>query len=105
MMHSRGRFFSGSKSAGLVSTPSMVVPSLLFQEITSDLPRIRDLVFSVILVSLRGAKSFTLETKTSLSALGELAVKATWRPSCVREKPMACKLSGRVRRVILGLSG
>ena|GEM_PF-4261611 len=104
-MHKSGRFFAGSKSAGLVSTPSMVVPSLLFQEMTSDLPRIKERVCLVMSVSLRGEKPFTSEMKTSRRELGEPVTKAIWRPSCVREKPKACKLSELVRRVIWGLSG
>src|SRR5438132_13700565 len=105
MTHNRGYFFAGSKSAGLINTPSIMVPSVLFQEMTSRVPMMKSRDCSVIFVRARGEKLRTSETKTSLSDVGELAVKAICVPSRVRENDPAIKLSGAETRVILALTG
>src|SRR6266496_511730 len=105
MMHNKGYFFVASKSAGLIKTPSIVVPSLLFQETTSLVPRMKAAACSVIVVSERGEKVRTSETKTSFRDVGELAVNATPRASCVRENDPPIRLSGPEMRVILAVTG
>src|SRR6266550_9165365 len=105
MMQSSGYFFAGSKSAGLINTPSIVVPSELVQETTSRVARLSDLVCSLRFVNTRGEKLRTLETKTSLSEVGELAVNPTCCPSRVSENEPAIKLSGPDTRVTLALTG
>src|SRR5258708_4111545 len=105
MMHNSGYFFVGSKSAGFINTPSMVVPSVLFQEITSLVPNVKVAVCSVIFVSTRGEKLRTSETNTSLRDVGELAVKAIPCPSRVSENDPAMRLSGPETRVVLELAG
>src|SRR2546428_1791516 len=105
MTQSSGYFFDGSKSAGLINTPSITVLSLLFQETTSRVPMMKLRVCSVIFVNARGEKLRTLETKTSLSDVGELAVNAICFPSRVRENDPAIKLSGPEIRVIFALTG
>ena len=91
-MQSSGYFFVASKLAGLISTPSMVAPSLLFQETTSRVPSVSDFVCSVMFVSPRGENRSTLETKTSFRDVGELAVNASCFPSRDNEKnqPLDC---------------
>ena len=75
MTQSRAYFFAGSKSAGLIRTPSIVVPSLLFQEMTSRVPRTNAPTWSVMRVRARGAQGRS-ETQTSASDVGDAATKA-----------------------------
>ena len=99
-MQSSAYFFEGSKSAGLINTPSIIAPSWLFHEMSSRVPRVNCLACSVMFVRARGEKLFTSEMNISFSETGELAEKAIRCPSRVREKPPAIKLSGPVMRVI-----
>ena len=62
MTHSRAYFFDPSKSAGLASTPSMRVPSLLAQETTSSRGSVQSRMAALKSVSFRGAKGSTVET-------------------------------------------
>ena len=103
MTHNKGYFFVESKSAGLSNTPSIGVPSLLFQEITSRVASTNELVCSLMFVNCRGAKAFSSVTNTSFNEVGELAVKASRLPSRVNENEPAIKLSGLETRVtVLG---
>ena len=94
-MQSSGYFFDGSKSAGLISTPSIAAPSLLFHEITSRVPTISSAACAVMLVRACGAKPSMSETKSSGTVAGEPAVNATRRPSRSRLNAAAHQ---RVRR-------
>src|SRR6185295_11786112 len=104
-MQSSGYFFAGSKSAGLINTPSIVVPSVLFQETSSRVPNTSVFVCSVIFVRTFGEKFFRSEMNTSFREEGDGAVNANWRPSRVKENEPAIKLSGPDRRVTLPLAG
>jgi len=92
---------TGSKSAGLMSTPSIVVPSLLCHEITSRVPSVNAFVCSLTLVNLRGAKLRASDTNTSLTLVGEATVKARFfrsvRRANVRSWPRAWNQSRRSR--------
>src|SRR6185369_11609940 len=105
MTQSSGYFLVGSKSAGLINTPSIVVPSVLFQEITSRVPNTSGFVCSVMLVRARGEKFFAAERYTSLSEVGDVAVKDSCPPSRVKENEPAIKLSGPDMRVTFPLAG
>src|SRR5437899_2527532 len=105
MTQSSGYFFVASKSAGLISTPSMVVPSRLFQEMTSRVPRMNELACSERFVSRRGEKLRTEETKTSFMLFGEPATKAIRSPARVKENDPAIRLSGLEMRITLPLEG
>src|SRR3977135_2449892 len=100
MIQSIGYFLVALKLAGLIRTPSMVAPSLLFHEITSRVPRVKARACSVMSVSLRGAKLFTPEIKPSFMAVGDPATKARRSPARVKENDPAIKLSGAVTRIV-----
>src|SRR5438046_440443 len=97
MMQRSGYFLVGSKSAGLIKTPSIVVPSVLVQEIISRIPRTNCRVCSVIFVNWRGVKLRASVTKISLRDVGEPAVNAIRLPSRVKENEVASKRSGVLR--------
>ena len=83
MMQSSGYFFAGSKSAGLINTPSIVVPSVLFHEITSRVPSMNGFVCSVMFVRTRGEK---------LAHVGnEDFVQRSWRCGGERELPSVAR--------------
>jgi hypothetical protein len=105
MMQSSGYFFVGSKLAGLISTPSITVPSVLFHEITSRIPSVKPFTASVMRVSARGANDGRSLTKASFIDIGELAVNANFRPSRLSEKPPAIRSSGPVTRLIAPVAG
>src|SRR2546423_14250235 len=100
MMQSSGYFFVASKFAGLIRIPSMVVPSWLFHEITSRVPRVKLFAWSFRLVNFRGAKRRVPDTNTSFMLAGEPAAKAIASPFLVSEKLPAIRSSGDETRVI-----
>src|ERR1043166_3358942 len=104
-MQSSGYFFAGSKSAGLIKTPSIVVPSWLCQEIISRVPSVKDFVCSFRLVNLRGAKLCASETNTSFMLVGEATVKAIRSALCVNENEPVIRLSGCETRTTFALTG
>ena len=105
MTHSSGYRFAGSKSAGLINTPSMSAPSLLFHEITSRVPSVKSAACDVMSVSLRGANGCTSVTKSSGSEAGEPAVKATRRPSRVTVNPPPIRSSPPDTRAMAPVAG
>src|SRR5437763_5513642 len=105
MTQSNGYFFAGSKFAGLIRIPSMVVPSWLFQEMTSRVPSVNGFVCAFMSVSLRGASCGIVETNTSLILVGEPAVKAMASLLRVSEKPLAIGLFGDKTVLILAELG
>ena len=93
MTHNKACFLAGSKSAGLMSTPSITVPSLLFQEMTSRVPRVQPATWSVIRVRRRGFQGNS-ETPISASAAAAAVWKATRFPSLEKLKPESMASSG-----------
>jgi hypothetical protein len=104
MTQSRAYFFAGSKSAGLTSTPSITVPSLLFQEMTSRVPRTNPATWSVIRVSVRGAHGRP-ETATSPRVAPEWVRKATLLPSLENENIPKMAPSGALTRSMRRVCG
>src|ERR1700682_945701 len=103
--HSSGYFFDGSRFAGLISTPSIVAPSLDFQLMTSRLPSCQLRIGSLMAVTTRGTHGVVLLTAISGSAPGEATVKPTFDPPDVRENPLNIPLSGPDTRVTRPLAG
>src|SRR6185369_9913932 len=92
-------------SAGLINTPSIVAPSVLFQEMTSRVPSRSVFDCAVIVVKERGENLCASETNTSFSEVGDAAVNANCRPSRVKENEPAIKPSGPDKRLTLPLAG
>src|ERR1044072_468350 len=104
-MQRSGYFFAGSKSAGLISTPSIVVPSLLFHEIASRVPSVNAFVWAVVSESFRGVNVLVPETKTSFMLAGGLATKAIASPVLLNENDPPIQSSGRDTRVTFPFAG
>ncbi len=104
MTQSRAYFLAGSKSAGLMRTPSIAVPSLLFQEMISRVPRTNGAAWSVMRVSVRGLNG-NPETQTSFRVVGDADMKAIRFPSLEKEKALAMTSSGAVTRVMARVAG
>src|SRR6185369_4408741 len=104
-MHSSGYFLAGSKSAGLIRTPSISVPSVDFHETSSRVPNEKFEVCAVIVVKRRGSHFSEDVTKSSLKVVGEPAVNAICFPSLSSETPPPSKSSGCERREIFPVVG
>src|SRR5947207_12374274 len=99
MTTSSGYLRAASKSAGLCSTPSTVVPSWLFHEITSRVLPIQPAVCAFMSVNLRAEGSATY---TSGIDFGSARRKAAIEPSLESEKPESTTCSlGVIRSIFL----
>src|SRR5437867_11696052 len=105
MMQSRGYFFAGLQSGGLIRIPSITVPSLLVHETTSRVPRMNGLTWPVRRVRTLGEKVCASATNTSGRLTGDPAVNARFRPSRVKENDPAIRSSGLEILVIFALAG
>ena len=104
MTQSRAYFLAGSKSAGLTRTPSIVAPSLLFQETTSRVPSVQAATWSVIRVRMRGPQGRSV-TQISGRAVAVAAWKAERFPSLEKENPETIAPSGPLTRSIASDAG
>src|SRR5688500_7963170 len=94
-----------SKFAGLVSTPSISAPSVLFQVITSRTPATSESVCDVILVSTRGVQRAVAVIATSGSDAGDPIRTAAWLPSRVSDVPITIAEPRGDTRVTAPLAG
>src|SRR2546422_2049801 len=105
MTTSSGYLRRASKSAGLCSTPSIVVPSWLFHETTSrELPT-QPVVCAFMSVNLRGDVNVAGATYTSDIVFESAPRNATFAPSREKVKLDPIHSSAGARRVVVFVAG